>query len=118
MFELVHLRLELLGNDADVLQGCEVSGQMNAQLVAQTVVAVADGLDFTYKDAGREYGAETAGLNNVAYVEARVAWDVVELGVERIDAVPYEVAEIVGATQAAADVRAAVEQRQHYGEML
>ena len=113
MFQFVQLIVELLLDDADVLQPCEIGSQVDLQLVAEAVFAVFDGGDAADEDAGGKDGTEAACLHLVAHLEtgAGMTWYVVEGSILRVAAVPAKVAEILGAAQAAADAGLAVEQR-------
>ena len=81
MFQFRYFGLKLLCHHTDILQAGKICAQQYLQLVAEAVVAVADGTNAPHKDPGREDAAETAGLYNVAHLEACVAGNVVEYGV-------------------------------------
>ena len=117
---LQRINLGLVGclHDGNIAKLCEVGTKMDAQRIALPVGRIENLRHTSYEKARRKYRAIAARLDDVAFLDFRVARNIVERSIAVVVALPRERAEIVFSAHAAAQVRLVVRQRDNKGVVL
>ncbi len=105
----------LLHNDTDIPQVRKISGQLHFQLVGQPVRTVVDLSYAPHKYSGRKNIAEPTGLHHIAHCAAGMPGYIVYVCLQRIAALPLQIAEVFCIPQSAADAALPVQYRQYQG---